>query len=129
MPVTVIVGLLALLLALIHYSIGVWTAFRRKGFGRLQVWTLWLGVFFDIAATVSMGWTVGGLDLSTKGLPHTVLALIAFLGMLLVAIVGEMSYVRKDEALGARWSRYAIAPWVFWVAVFLWGLATRMPSR
>ncbi len=125
MPVTVIVGLLALVLALVFYSIGVWTAFRRKGFGPLQIWMLWLGVLFDIAATVSMGWRIGGLDFSPAGRVHTILALIAFLGMLTVTIVGEVSYVKKNAALGAKWSRYAIIPWVYWVIIFLWGMATK----
>ena len=129
MPTTVIVGLLCLLLALVLYSVGVWTAFRKKGFGRLQVWTLWLGVLFDIIATVSMGWRIGGLDLSTRGLPHTVIALVATLGMIIAAIFGEMAYVKKDEALGAKCAKLNIIPWALWVAVFLWSLATRMPAR
>jgi len=65
MPVNVIVGLVSLLFALILYSVGTWSAFRRKGFGVSQVAALWLGFAFDVIATVSMAWRIGGLDFST----------------------------------------------------------------
>ncbi len=91
--------------------------------------TLWLGVFFDVVATVSMGWSVGGLDLSAKGWLHTVLALVVMLGMVLAASFGTAAYVKKDAALGAKCAKYNVIAWVLWVLVFVWGLATRMPAR
>lgn len=128
MPATVAMGLGSLLLALILYSIGVWTAFRKKGFGPVQVITLWLGVVFDVAATVSMGWTVGGLDLSSSGWLHTALALLVMLGMILTAVFGTISMVRKNTELAADWARYGVFTWLLWLTVFVWGLMTRMPK-
>jgi uncharacterized repeat protein (TIGR03987 family) len=129
MPASVAIGLGCLLLAFILYSIGVWTAFRKKGFGTLQVVTLWLGVVFDVAATVSMGSTVGGLDLSSTGWLHTVLALVVMLGMILAASFGTAAYVKKDEKLCFTCSRYNVIAWLLWFTVFVWGLLTRMPAK
>ncbi len=76
MPVNVLVGLGSLLVALVLYSVGTWTAFRRKGFGVTQVVTLWLGFAFDVMATTSMAWRIGRLDFDTPtGALHTTLAL------------------------------------------------------
>jgi hypothetical protein len=126
MPVNVIVGLLSLLLALVLYSIGTWTAFRRKGFGPVQVVTLWLGFTFDVIATVSMAWRIGGLDFSTPaGSLHTVLALVVMAGMAISAAVGTYAWSKQDGQLGAKMARIIPAPWALWLVMFLWGLATK----
>jgi hypothetical protein len=129
MPASVMIGLGSLLLAFVFYSIGVWTAFRKKGFGTVQVVTLWLGVVFDVAATVSMGSSIGGLDFSADGWLHTALALVVMLGMVLAASFGTAALVKKDERLGATWSRYNVIAWLLWFTVFVWGLLTKMPAR
>jgi hypothetical protein len=126
MPVNVIVGLLSLLIALILYSVGTWTAFRRKGFGPVQVATLWLGFTFDVIATVSMAWRIGGLDFSTPaGTLHTTLALLVMAGMAISAAVGTMAWSKKDAQLGAKMARLIPVPWALWLVMFLWGLSVK----
>jgi hypothetical protein len=129
MPVNVMVGLLSLLIAVIMYTVGTWTAFRKKGFGTVQVVTLWLGVVFDFVATGSMAMSIGGLDLSPDGWLHTVLALLVMAGMAISAIVGTYAMVKKNDSLGASMAKIIVIPWVAWVAMFVWGLVSRMPSR
>jgi hypothetical protein len=126
MPVNVLVGLLSLLIALILYSVGTWTAFRRKGFGPVQVVTLWLGFTFDVIATVSMAWRIGGLDFSTPaGTLHTILALLVMAGMAISAVVGTMAWSKKDAQLGAKMARLIPLPWALWLVMFLWGLSVK----
>jgi hypothetical protein len=129
MPVNVIVGLLSLLVAVVLYTVGTWTAFRKKGFGTAQVVMLWLGVVFDVLATGSMAVRIGGLDLSSTGWLHTVLALLVMAGMAISAAVGTWAMVKKNDALGASMARIIVVPWAAWVAMFVWGLFSRMPSR
>jgi len=126
MPVNVIVGLVSLLLAFILYSIGTWTAFRRKGFGPVQVVTLWIGFALDVVATVSMAWRIGGLDFATPaGSLHTALALLVMVGMAVSAAVGTYAWSKQDNELGATMARYIPAPWALWLVMFLWGLASK----
>jgi hypothetical protein len=126
MPVNVMVGLFSLLTALILYSVGTWTAFRRKGFGAVQVVTLWLGFAFDVIATVSMAWRIGGLDFATPaGALHTSLALLVMAGMAASAVVGTLAWSRNDAKLGATMARFIPAPWALWLVMFLWGLSTK----
>ncbi|MEI7813622.1 MAG: hypothetical protein WCJ13_02375 [Coriobacteriia bacterium] len=126
MPVNVIVGLISLLFALILYSVGTWTAFRRKGFGVLQVTTLWLGFAFDVIATVSMAWRIGGLDFSTpQGTLHTSLALLVMAGMAISAAIGTYAWSKQDGQLGTKMARFIPVPWVLWLAMFLWGLSVK----
>jgi hypothetical protein len=126
MPVNVIVGLLSLLTAFVLYSVGTWTAFRRKGFGPVQVATLWLGFTFDVIATVSMAWRIGGLDFSTPaGSLHTTLALLVMAGMAISAVVGTYAWSKKDDQLGAKMARIIPLPWALWLVMFLWGLSVK----
>jgi hypothetical protein len=126
MPVNVIVGLVSLLLAFTLYSVGTWTAFRRKGFGPLQVVTLWMGFTLDVIATISMAWRIGGLDFSTPaGSLHTILALVVMAGMAISAAVGTYAWSKQDVQLGAKMARFIPAPWALWLVMFIWGLSSK----
>ena len=126
MPLNVIVGLVSLFVALVLYSVGTWTAFRRKGFGVTQVVTLWLGFALDVTATISMAWRIGGLDFSTPaGSLHTILALLVMAGMALSAAVGTYAWARQDAELGVKMARIIPAPWALWLVMFLWGMSAK----
>jgi hypothetical protein len=126
MPVNVLVGLGSLFVALMLYSVGTWTAFRRKGFGVTQVVTLWLGFAFDVMATTSMAWRIGRLDFDTPtGALHTTLALLVMAGMAISAAVGTYAWSKQDGQLGAKMARIIPLPWALWLAMFVWGLSSK----
>jgi hypothetical protein len=126
MPTNVIVGLFSLLVALVLYTVGTWSAFRRKGFGVAQVAALWLGFALDVTATVSMAWRIGGLDFGTPaGSLHTILALLVMAGMAISAAVGTFAWRRQDAQLGAKMARIIPAPWALWLVMLVWGLSSK----
>ena len=130
MPVNIMIGLLALLVALVCYSIGVWGAFRKKAVARKHLVLLWVGFAFDVLATAMMAMQIGGLDLRPGGpLLHTVLALVAMFGMAAAAGVGTYAIANRQEALSASVTRWVLAPWVIWVGVFVWGMIGRGAAR
>lgn len=129
MPVNIIVGLLSLLVAIVLYTVGTWSAFRRRGFTSRLLVVLWVGVVFDVLATVMMGMQIGGLDLTPAGLPHTVLALLAMAGMVVGIGVATYGLANGNEQLQRLVSRLLIAPWALWVAVFVYGMMTRGAAR
>jgi len=130
MPISIIIALVALLVALVCYSVGTWGAFRRRGFTARLVSVLWVALIADALATVMMGLSVGGLDLR-PGAPvlHTVLAIFAMLGMFLATASGTYAVVSADDAVGRLWSRVIVVPWALWVGVFVWGMITRGAAR
>jgi hypothetical protein len=130
MPVNIIVGLVALLVALVMYSLGAWGAFRARTVTRRHITFLWIGLAFDVLATAMMAIQAGGLDLAPwPDLLHTVLALAAMFGMLAAAIVGTRAIVRSNHALSAATARWVLAPWALWVLVFVWGMVSRGSQR
>lgn len=126
MPVNVVIGLVALLVALVAYSIGVWGAFRAKGARVLHLVMLWVGVVFDVIATASMSYSLGW---KLENSLHTYLALIVFFGMTVVAAIGTMARVKGDDKVLTALAKWAVAPWALWAAVFVWGMIERSPRR
>ena len=130
MPVNIIVGLVALLVALVLYSLGAWGAFRAKSLQRRHVTYIWIGFAFDVLATAMMAIAAGGLDLSPLAdLLHTVVAFVAMFGMLAVAIVGSQGLRAANDAVLRTLSKWALAPWAVWVLVFVWGMISRGSQR
>lgn len=130
MPINIIVGLVALLGALILYSIGAWGAFRSKAVTRRQVTYLLAGFAFDVLATAMMAIQAGGLDLSPlPDLLHTIVAFVGMFGMLAATVMGYQAITKDDAKAGARVARWILAPWAIWVFVFVWGMLSRGSQR
>jgi uncharacterized repeat protein (TIGR03987 family) len=125
MSINIIIGILALLVALTLYSIGAWGAFRAKKMEKKHLIYLWVGFAFDVLATAMMALQVGGIQNDL----HSILALIAMFGMLACAILGTWANSSNQEAIRAQVTRWALAPWALWLFVFLWGMATRGAAR
>lgn len=126
MPPNVIIGLVALLVALAAYSFGTWGAFRAKGAKQSHLVALWIGVVFDIVATASMSYSLGW---KLENSLHTYLALLAFFGMLVAASLTLGAIRKSDGKLLANVAKWTVAPWALWVAVFVWGMIERSPKR
>lgn len=130
MPVYIMVGLVALLVALVSYSIACWGAFRSKTLTSRHVTFLWVGLVFDILATAMMAIAAGGLDLSPLAdLLHTIIALGALLGMLVVAVLGMRALSSPHAGSRASLARWLLVPWSIWVLVFVWGMVARGSAR
>lgn len=125
MPVNIVIGVLALLVALVAYSIGVWGAFRARGVRTRDLVWLWVGFAFDVVATAMMAIQIGGIGRDL----HTVLAFVGMFGMLAAAVVGTWAYRTGRDPLRMAVPRWAIVPWVVWVGVFVWGMLERGAAR
>ena len=130
MPLNIIIGLVALLVAVVLYSLGCWGSYRSKTITRRHVIFLWIGFAFDVLATAMMALAAGGLDLEPlPDLLHTVLALVVMLGMLAAAVAGSRAVMADDEQARAAVAKWVLVPWVMWVLVFLWGMLARGSQR
>ena len=125
MPVNIMIGILALVIALVLYTMAVWQAFRSKGLKPKQLYLLWTGFVFDVIATAMMAIEAGGIQRDL----HTAVAFIGMFGMLAAAAIGTWAQSnRKDDVL-ASVARLVAIPWVVWVVVFVWGMASRGAAR
>jgi hypothetical protein len=124
MPVTVMIGILALIIALVLYTVAVWQAFRSKGLKPKQLYFLWIGFAFDVLATATMAIEAGGIQHDL----HTIIAFVGMFGMLAAAIIGTWAHSARKDGVLAGVAKWIAVPWVAWVAVFVWGFASRGPG-
>jgi uncharacterized repeat protein (TIGR03987 family) len=125
MPVNVLIGIFAIIIALVLYSIGVWRCMRAKSMQPRSLSFLWAGFVFDVLATAMMVLQAGGLQNDL----HTILALVAMFGMLAAALLGTWAYRQGQTKLSSLVARWVLAPWAVWAFVFVWGMISRGAAR
>jgi len=109
-------------LALIFYSIGVWS---ERIQGRLKVWHtvfFWLGLICDTWGTGMMFEMAGGLTYDVHGLS----GLLAILLMFVHAIWATVVLVRKDEKMILNFHKFSIFVWLIWLIPYFSPMVLRM---
>ena len=102
-------------LALIFYSIGVWS---ERLAGRLKPWHLaffWLGLICDTWGTGLMIDMAGGLAFNL----HGVTGVLAIVLMFIHAIWATIVLLRRDERWIRNFHKFSIAVWLIWLVPYL----------
>lgn len=100
-------------LALIFYSVGVWTERRARYLQLWHVTAFWIGFAFDVSGTYAMHLlSKGQFDITE---PHTLTGQIALWLMLLHAIWATGVIIKKDEAMKNKFHRFSIIVWLIWL--------------
>jgi len=104
-------AILAINLALVLYSIGVWSERLQ---GRLKAWHtafFWLGLVFDTLGTGIMFDYAGGMQFDL----HGVSGVLAIVLMLIHAVWAALVLVRQDEKLIASFHKFSLFVWLIWL--------------
>ena len=111
-------------LALIFYSIGVWS---ERISGRLKPWHLVffvLGLICDTWGTGLMFKYVGGMAFDI----HGITGLIAILLMLIHAVWALIVLIQKDEKAIMNFHKFSVAVWVIWLIPYFSPMFFNMAS-
>jgi len=98
-------------LALIFYSIGVWS---ERIQGRLKIWHtvfFWLGLVCDTWGTGMMFDFVGGMTFDIHGIS----GLLAIVLMFVHAIWATVVLVKKDENMIVKFHKFSVFVWLVWL--------------
>jgi uncharacterized repeat protein (TIGR03987 family) len=109
-------------LALVFYTIGVWS---ERFAGRLKGWHLiffWGGLIFDTVGTGMMMEMAGGLTFDI----HGVTGVLAILLMLVHAAWASVVLARKDEKAIANFHKFSVLVWVIWLVPYFTGFFVSM---
>ena len=109
-------------LALVFYTIGVWS---ERFIGRLKGWHLiffWGGLIFDTVGTGMMMEMAGGLTFDI----HGVTGVLAILLMLVHAAWASVVLIRKDEKAIANFHRFSVLVWIIWLVPYFTGFFVSM---
>jgi uncharacterized repeat protein (TIGR03987 family) len=109
-------------LALVFYTMGVWS---ERFAGRLKGWHLvffWGGLIFDTVGTGMMMEMAGGLTFDI----HGVTGVLAILLMLVHAAWASIVLARKDEKAIANFHKFSVLVWVIWLVPYFTGFFVSM---
>ena len=101
-------------LALVFYSIGVWS---ERFAGRLKPWHLfffWIGLIFDTWGTGMMIEMAGKLAFDL----HTVTGVIAIVLMLIHAIWATIALTKKEEDVLTNFHKFSVIVWLIWLVPY-----------
>lgn len=104
-------SMIIITLALVFYSIGVWS---ERIAGRLKPWHLVffvLGLICDTWGTGMMFEFVGGMAFDL----HGITGMIAILLMFIHAVWAFVVLVKKDEKAIRNFHKFSVAVWVIWL--------------
>ena len=117
-----ILSTILITLALIFYSIGVWS---ERLAGRLKGWHLiffWIGLIFDTTGTGMMFEMAGriGADI------HSVTGILAIVLMLIHAIWATVVLVLKNEKAINNFHHFSVFVWIVWLVPYFTGFFAAM---
>lgn len=98
-------------LALIFYSIGVWS---ERIAGRLKPWHaafFWMGIVCDTWGTGLMFEQAGGLSFDLHGISGA----LAIMLMFIHAIWATLVLIKKDQRMIASFHKFSLAVWLIWL--------------
>jgi uncharacterized repeat protein (TIGR03987 family) len=120
MSSSIIISTTLITLALIFYSLGVWSERIVKYLKAWHVAAFWIGFSFDISGTWAMHL------ISTKPFyilePHTLTGQIALWLMLLHAVWATSVVIKKNEAMKNKFHRFSIIVWLIWLIPYFSGM-------
>ena len=115
----------AITLALIFYTIGVWSEHRAKVLKPMHLAFFWMGLCCDTAGTIMMSHLADG---SGGGLmsAHGITGMIAIILMMIHAVWASIVLARKDDDAAHVFHKFSIAVWVIWLVPFVIGMMMGM---
>ena len=120
MSVELIVSSILITLALIFYSLGIWSERIARYLKPWHVAAFWLGFLFDVSGTLAMHrMAEGQFDLLE---PHTLTGQIALWLMLAHAIWATYVIRRGSDALRRGFHRYSLFVWLVWLVPYFGGM-------
>ena len=117
-----VISTILISLALIFYSIGVWS---ERFAGRLKGWHLvffWGGLVFDTAGTGIMMEMAGGIGFDI----HSVTGVVAILLMLVHAAWASTVLVLKNEKAINNFHHFSVFVWAVWLIPYFTGFFASM---
>jgi uncharacterized repeat protein (TIGR03987 family) len=122
----VIISTTLITLALIFYSLGVWSERIARYLKPWHVVAFWVGFTFDVSGTYAMHLLATGPFHITE--PHTLTGQIALWLMLIHAIWATRVVMKNNEKLRLSFHKFSIIVWLIWLVPYFGGMYLGMKS-
>ncbi|WP_042277348.1 HsmA family protein [[Clostridium] dakarense] len=120
-----ILAIIAITLALVFYTIGVFGERKAKSLNKNHVIIFWIGLLCDTLGTLTMGQIAkSGVETinSTSQLIHGITGFLAIVLMLFHAVWATWVLYKNDENKKATFHKFSIAVWIVWLIPYIIGM-------
>ena len=124
-----IFAIVTITLALVFYTIGVFSERRAKSLNRNHVIIFWLGLLCDTIGTLTMGQIAkAGMEtMSSSGqMLHGITGFLAIVLMLFHALWATWVLYKNDENKKAAFHKCSIVVWTIWLIPYFIGMMLGM---
>ena len=115
-----IMAIITITLALIFYTIGVFSERKSGTLKKFHVIIFWIGLIFDTTGTTIMS------TLATEGSllsPHGITGALAIVLMLFHAVWATIVFFKKDTKKLQNFHKFSIVVWLIWLVPYIIGMA------
>lgn len=123
---TLSVAIVTITLALVFYTIGVWSEHRSRRLKKIHLIFFWLGLCMDTTGTLLMGRIADRSMLSGKLSLHSVTGALAIILMIVHAVWATVVLVRGSEESAKNFHKLSIAVWAVWLIPYILGMVMGM---
>lgn len=116
------IAIVAITLALVFYTVGVWS---ERGAGRLRAWHVvmfWIGLVFDTTGTTVMTQIARSGTAGAVNPVHAATGAIAIALMMFHAVWATVTLASHDERRIKAFHRLSIAVWLIWLVPYVIGM-------
>lgn len=127
MDMKLIMAIITITLALVFYTIGVFSERRAHTLKKQHVFIFWLGLVFDTTGTTIMSFITkeGGGAQNGMGL-HGITGALAIVLMLFHALWATLVLVKKDKKKQESFHKFSIFVWLVWLLPYILGMVIGM---
>jgi uncharacterized repeat protein (TIGR03987 family) len=118
MSLLLLTSTILITLALVFYSVGVWSERIARRLKRWHASLFWLGLVCDIVGTLLMAVMAGGFKASTHGIS----GLAAVLLMTLHAVWATVVLVQRSERALLHFHKFSLVVWTLWLFPYFTGM-------
>lgn len=119
-------AIITITLALIFYSIGVWSEHRSKILKPAHVAFFWLGLLMDSTGTFLMSQLAAGGEKSGVLSAHGITGVVAIVLMIVHAVWATVVLIRKNDSMAQNFHRFSMFVWIVWLVPYLLGMIMGM---
>lgn len=127
---TLIFAIISISLALVFYTIGVFSERKSKSLNKVHVVIFWIGLVFDTLGTLTMG-RIASQNTTGESLTqniHGVTGALAIALMLFHAIWATYVLYKNDARKKEAFHKFSVVVWGVWLIPYIIGMVIGMKS-
>jgi uncharacterized repeat protein (TIGR03987 family) len=125
---TLLFSTIAITLALVFYSIGVWSERLARILKPKHLAFFWAGFVFDTTGTTLMTTLAVTMNNGNFRDIHAITGVLAIVLMLCHAIWATLTLVSKNEKTLRSFHKFSLVVWIIWLVPYCLGFVANIPG-